>query len=58
MQNERGLSGMDPNYWFCWGSMTRQPLWIILCYLQEKGRRKIEDIVEEMKDRDRGERDK
>ena len=36
--------------------MTCQPLWVILCRLQEKGRREIEEIVEEMKERDRGER--
>ena len=33
--------------------MTRQRLWVILCHLPEKGRR---EIVEEMKERDRGER--
>ena len=38
-----------------WGLMTRQPLWVILCHLPEKGRREIEEIVE-MKERDRGER--
>ena len=43
-------------HWFCWGLTTRQPLWVILCHLQEKGRREIEEIVEEMKERDRGER--
>ena len=36
--------------------MTRQPLWIILCCLPEKGSRTIEEIVEEMKERDKGER--
>ena len=41
------------------GLMTRQPLWVILCRLPEKGRREIEEIVEEeMKERDRGERGK
>ena len=35
--------------------MTRQPLWVILCSLPEKGRREIEEIVEKMKERDRGE---
>ena len=34
--------------------MTRQPLWVILCRLPEKGRRAI--VVGEMKERDRGER--
>ena len=36
--------------------MTHQPLWVILCPLLEKGRKEIEEIVEEMKDRDREER--
>ena len=36
--------------------MTCQPLRVILCCLQEKGRREIEEIVAEMKQRDRGER--
>ena len=30
--------------------MTRQPLWIILCRLPERGRKEIEEIVEEMKE--------
>ena len=34
---------------------TRQPLWVILYHLQEKGRKK--EIVEEMKERDREEQD-
>ena len=43
--------------------MTRQPLWVTLCHLPEKGRREIEEIVEKeiveaMKERDRGERGK
>ena len=38
--------------------MTRQPLWVILCHLTEKGRKEIEEIVEEMKERDREERGK
>ena len=33
--------------------MTRQPLWVILCCLQENGRKEIEEIVEEMKEKDR-----
>ena len=37
--------------WLCWGLMTHQPLWIILW--NEKGR---EEIVEEMKERDREEK--
>ena len=40
----------------CWGLTTRQPLWVILCRLPEKGRKEIEEIVEEMKERDREER--
>ena len=40
-----------------WGLTTRQPLWVIFCRLPEKGRREIEGIVEEMKERDRGERE-
>ena len=37
--------------------MTRQPLWVILCHLPEKGRKEIKEIVEEMKERDREERE-
>ena len=33
--------------------MTCTPLWVILCHLPEKGRK---EIVEEIKERDRGER--
>ena len=36
--------------------MTRQPLWVILCHLTERGRKEIEEIVEEMKERNREER--
>ena len=36
--------------------MTRQPLWVILCRLQEKGRKEIEDTVQEMKERGMEER--
>ena len=42
--------------WLCRGLTTRQPLWVILCYFPEKGRRVIEEIVEEMKERNREER--
>ena len=38
----------------CWGLTTCQPLWVILCHLPEKGRK---EIVEEMKERDREERE-
>ena len=34
----------------------RQPLWVILCCLLEKGRKEIEETVEEMKESDREER--
>ena len=37
-------------FWLCWGLTTRQPLWVILCRLPEKGRKEIEEIVEEMKE--------
>ena len=37
--------------------MTREPLWVILYRLLEKGRKEIEEIVEEMKERDREERE-
>ena len=40
----------------CWGLKTSQPMWVILCHLPEKGRKEIEEIVEEMKERDREER--
>ena len=43
-------------FWLCWGLTTLQPLWVILCRLPEKGRRVIEEIVEEMKERNREER--
>ena len=42
--------------WLCWGLTTCQPLRVILCRLPEKGRKKIEERVEEMKERDREER--
>ena len=35
--------------------MTRQPLWVILCRLLEQGGKEIEEIVEEMKGRNREE---
>ena len=41
----------------CVGSLTtRQPLRVILCRLPEKGRKEIEERVEEMKERDREKR--
>ena len=42
--------------WMCSGLTTRQPLWVILCHLPEKGRKEIGEVVEEMKERDREER--
>ena len=33
-----------------WALTTRQPLWVILCRLPEKGREEIEETVEEMKE--------
>ena len=45
-------------YWLCWGLTTSQPLWVILCRLPEKGRKVIEEIVEEIKERDREERNR
>ena len=39
-----------------WDLTTRQSLWVILCRLPEKGRREIEEIAEDMEERDRGER--
>ena len=43
-------------YWLCCGLTTRQPLWVILCRLPEKGRKEIEETVAEMKERDWEER--
>ena len=43
-------------FWLCCGLTTRQPLWIILCRLPEKGRKEIEEIVEKMKGSDSAER--
>ena len=40
----------------CWGLTTLQPLWVISCRLPEEVRKEIEEIVEEMKERDREER--
>ena len=39
-----------------WGLTTRQPLWVILYRLPEEGRKEIDEIVEEMKERGREER--
>ena len=40
----------------CWVITTCQPFWVILCRLPEKGRKEIEEIVKEMKERDREEK--
>ena len=37
--------------WLCWDLKTCQPLWVILCCLPKKGRKEIEEIVEEMKEK-------
>ena len=42
--------------WLCWGLTTLQPLRVILCRLPEKGRKEIEERVEEMKEGDREKR--
>ena len=42
-----------------WGLTTRQPLWVILCHVPEKERKEIgqiEEIVKELKERDREEK--
>ena len=50
------VSQMRVFFLLCWDLTTRQPLWVILCRLTEKGRKEIEEIVEEIKERDREER--
>ena len=47
----------DASDWLCCGLTTRQPLWVILCRLPEKGRKEKEEIVEEMKERNGEERE-
>ena len=43
-------------FWLCWGLTTRHP-WGSFCVVsQRKGRKEIEERVEEMKERDREER--
>ena len=39
----------------CWALTTHQPLWVILCHLPDKGRKETEEIVEEMKEKNREE---
>ena len=43
---------------FVLGFNDKSTLWVILCRLPEKGRREIEEMVEEIKERDREERGK
>ena len=35
--------GGKTNHWLCWGLTTRQPLWVILCRLPERGRKETEE---------------
>ena len=49
------ISNERIGFWLCWGLTTRQPLWVILCRLPEKGRKETEEIVEEIKERNREE---
>ena len=46
----KALNSHELNFWFqhdlnqgfdllCWGLMTRQPMWVNLCHLPEKGKR-------------------
>ena len=46
---------LSANSWLCWSLTTRQPLWVILCRFPEKGRKEMEKIVEEIKERERNE---
>ena len=45
------IYNLSPFFSIVWGLMTRLPLWVILCRLPEKGRKEIDEIVEEMKER-------
>ena len=52
----KNLIEIFKGFFLLWlGLTTRQPLWVILCHLPEKGRKEIEEIVE-MKERNREER--
>ena len=44
-------------FFYCAEVYRTSTLVVILCRLPEKGRKEIEEIVEEMKERDRGERE-
>ena len=46
----------EPSLIDSWSLTTGQPLWVILYRLPEKGRKEVEEAVEEMKERDREER--
>ena len=55
--SKRRFEQLGPGFFLlCWGLTTHQPLRVILCRLPEKGRKEIEERVEEMKERDREER--
>ena len=51
-----GGGGGEGRFVLGFNDTTRQSLWVILCRLPEKGRKEIEEIVEEMKERNREER--
>ena len=55
--NKRPLPGISNEECtvLSWGLTIRQPLWVILHCLEEKGRKETEEIVE-MKERNRKER--
>ena len=55
-QTNNFLKDVERRDWLCWGLTTRQPMRVILCRLPEKGRKEIEERVEEIKERDREER--
>ena len=56
IQRVKSVFDIEELLLLCWGLTTRQPLRVILCRLPEKGRKEIEERVEEMKERDREER--
>ena len=49
----RACTALSVFFLLCWGLTTRQPLRVILCRLPEKGRKEIEERVEETKEKDR-----
>ena len=44
---DRSIKDTNIGFWLSRGLTARQPLWVILCRLPEKGRK---EIVEEMKE--------